>query len=177
MELTQCMLRRRSGRKYTLEPIADTDLQEILKAGLLAPSSRNLKSADFITTTDPADLAALAVSKAAGAGMLKEAAAAILVIGNSRLSEAWIEDGSIAMTYMMLRATELGIANCWVQIRNRFSAVDGENGKRSAEEMIRERFSIPDGFSVLAVLSLGIPADQPAPHSWEDADFSKVHPA
>lgn len=175
MELTQCILARRSGRNYTDTPIEDAVLNEILKAGLLAPSSRNLKSTDFIVTSNRESLAFLSNSKVGGSGMLKNAACAIIVIGNSSCSDAWIEDGSIAMTNMMLRAADLGIANCWVQIRNRFSAQDGKNGKRSAEELIREHFGIPNTYSVLAVLSLGYPSDFNNPYRWEDADFSKVH--
>lgn len=175
MELMECILRRRSGRLYTAQPIAEQDLQEILTAGLLSPSSRNLQSAEFITVADKEKLAQLAKAKVGGSGMLKEAACAVVVIGKSAVSDAWIEDGSIAMTQMMLRATELGIANCWVQYRNRFAAEDETGKKPSADENVRNLLNIPEEYSVLAALSLGMPAAENAAHKREDADFAKVH--
>lgn len=51
--------------------------------------------------------------------MLADADAAIIVIGDTEKSDAWIEDCSIAMILMQLEATELGIGSCWVQCRGR----------------------------------------------------------
>lgn len=177
MELMQILQTRRSGRNYTSEPIGTQELQSILKAGLLAPSSRNRKSTEFITVSDRNKLIWLSTAKAAGGTMLKNAAYAIIVYGNSELSDAWIEDGSIAMTNMMLRATELGIANCWVQIRNRYSDLTGANGPISADERIRAEFGIPDTHRVLAILSLGYPAEAMEAHDDSEIIWSKVHSA
>lgn len=174
MELMDCIFARRSGRNYTDEKISEEVIHSVLEAGLLAPSSRNLKSTRMILTSQEDDLTFLSQAKAAGAAMVKHASHAVIVIGNSQLSDAWIEDASITMTLMMLRATELGIANCWVQCRNRYSAVPGKDGPRSAEELIREHFDISPDYSVLAVLALGIPARAEEPHSHQDADFGKV---
>ena len=43
MELTDIILKRRSVRKYKDEAIPEETLKKILQAGLLAPTSRNLK--------------------------------------------------------------------------------------------------------------------------------------
>lgn len=169
MELKEAILRRRSGRKYLSEPVGETELHAILEAGLLAPSSRNLKSAEFITVSEKPLLEALAGVKTAGCSMLKGASHAIVVIGDSTRSDAWIEDGSIAMTQMMLRAADLGIANCWVQIRNRGTEA------ASADANTKALLGIPEGYSVLAILALGRPAEASAPHTPEDAVWNKVH--
>lgn len=169
MELKETILRRRSSRSYLTESIEENELNSILEAGLLAPSSRNLKSTEFITVTGKEQLSALSRVKAAGGGMLKGASHAIVVIGDSARSDAWIEDGSIAMTQMMLQATELGIANCWVQIRNRGTET------ASADANTKALLGIPESYSILAILSLGYPTEDAVPHTAADADWSKVH--
>lgn len=175
MQLFETMLVRRSGRMYTNKKISENTIHSILEAGLLAPTSRNLKSVDFICVSDEAALTFLASAKNAGGGMPKEASHAIIVIGDSAKDDVWVEDCAIAMTYMMLRATDLGIANCWVQCRNRWHGKPGEPECKSAECVIQEYFGIPSDYKVLAVLSLGHAAAEIASHSAEEADFAKVH--
>lgn len=175
MEFQTLILSRRSGRKYTGNIVPADCIQQIMNAGLLAPSSRNLKSSELIAVNDPQMLNQLSHAKAAGGGMLKDAACGIVVIGDSERSDAWIEDCSITMTYMMLKATELGIANCWVQIRNRFSAPDSDGNAELASEKVRKLLQIPENFSVLAILSLGCPAENLIQHSFEEIDPSKIH--
>ena len=38
-------------------------------------------------------------------------------------SDCFVEDASIAAAFMQLQATELGLGACWIQVRNRFTAV------------------------------------------------------
>ena len=208
MELLETILNRRSVRKYNDKEVGGETLQSILEAGLLAPSSRNLKPVEFIVIRDKAMLHQLARAKTAGSGMLKGASCAVVVIGGSEKSDAWIEDCSIAMTYMMLRATELCVANCWVQCRNKISQQKigeplsdvvedvlqtnssvsseslvaqriannaGDNDKLSSDEFVKQLLDIPDQYSVLAILSLGMSDDTAEPHPRDKADFLKVH--
>lgn len=170
MDIIEGLLRRRSGRDYTADAISAETLKEVLRAGLLAPSGKNQKPVELIAVTERSALEALSACKNFGSGMLKTAAAAVVVIGNTA-SDTWVEDGSVAMTCMMLRATELGLANCWVQLRSRKSTRPGV----TAPEAARELLQIPEHYGILAVLSLGNPAVQPEPRRPEDVDFGKVH--
>ena len=170
MELFEGLLARRSGRVYNGSPVPREALNSILEAGLLAPSSRNRKNAAFITVSGRETMLELARVKKTGAAMLKTADCAIAVIGDTTLSDTWIEDTSVSMTYMMLRATDLGIANCWVHCRNRESSIDGV----SSEQFVRELFGIPRKYGVLAILALGMTDEPPQPHRPEEADFSRV---
>lgn len=171
MELSECIKARKSTRKYSNQAIPDAEIREIVTAGLLAPSSRNRKSTEVIIITDKEILKKLASAKAMGGTMLADASCCILVIGNSVLSDAWIEDGTIAMTNMMLKATDLGIGNCWVQFRNRFS----EDPSRSAESVIRCLLHIPEEYSVLSGLSLGYPEKADNTVRTSKIDIQKIH--
>lgn len=142
---------RHSVRKYTGESVSEETLGLILSAGILAPSGRNLRPVEFFVIQDPEKLAVLSKCKSSGSAMIQHADRAIIVLGDKDKSDTWIEDCSIAMSYMQLQATECGVGSCWVQCRMR----DGEFGM--AEDYIRDRFSIPEHYAVEAILALGIP--------------------
>lgn len=175
MELLETMLNRRSVRTYTGEAVSEDALHHILQAGLLAPSGRNLCPVEFITVRDKSTLQQLARAKTAGAGMLNGASCAVAVVGDHEKSDTWIEDGSLAMIYMHLRATELGVAGCWVQCRNRTSQQrEGEESLSSAA-FVKGLLNIPERYSVLAILALGMADAPPTPHTADEVDFAKVH--
>lgn len=170
MELMNVLQTRRSIRKYTDRQIPEETLRKILQAGLLAPTSRNLKPWEFYVIRDSCTLAQLSESKNAGAGMLAGCDAAIAVFADSGKADTWVEDCSIAMSFMMLMAEEEGVGCCWVQIHLRS---DG-NGT-DAEKKVREILELPERFRIAGILSLGIPADRPKAHIPEEIDWGKVH--
>ena len=167
MELLKLLQSRRSIRKYTDEHISDETLEKILQAGLLAPSSRAIYPVELVAVRDKEMLRGLSECKAAGAAMLKDADAAIVVVGDTAKSDAWIEDCSITMTLMMLEATEQDVGNCWVQCRGRQTSEGTSTGER-----IKSLLDIPDNFGVLAILSLGMPAEELAPRELPDINAS-----
>ena len=167
MELLKLLQSRRSIRKYTDEHISDETLEKILQAGLLAPSSRAIYPVELVAVRDKEMLSKLSECKAAGAAMLKDADAAIVVVGDTAKSDAWIEDCSITMTLMMLEATEQGVGSCWVQCRGRQNSEGTSTGER-----IKSLLDIPDNFGVLAILSLGMPAEELAPRELPDINAS-----
>ena len=69
--------------------------------------------------------------------MIARCGCAIVVYGDEALSDAWIEDCSITMSYMQLRAHELGLGTCWVQCRNRISAQ--AKGREIPEDIKEEK--------------------------------------
>ena len=168
MELLELLQKRRSIRKYAGEVIASDKLEKILQAGLLAPSGKAIYPVRFILVRGKSDLEKLSQCKAGSAAMLKSADAAIVVAGDTARSDTWVEDCSIAMTLMQLEAAEQSVGSCWVQCRGR-STPDGA----SSEDYIRSLFDIPESFGVLAVLSLGIPAEIPEAHALPEIEGSE----
>ena len=155
MELVDILKKRKSIRKYTDENISDEVLNQIIEAGKLAPSGRNKKPVKLIPIRDKETLEYLSNTRSHGSQILAGANAAIVVVGDSELSDTWIEDCSIAMMIMQLRATELGIGNCWVQVRGRYL---DETGELTAD-LIKSKLNIEDKYSVECMLSLGMPAE------------------
>lgn len=159
------MRRRRSVRRYTGEAIPGDVTEEILKAGLLAPSSRNLKPCYFHVVHDRQLLAQLAAAKKAGGAFLKDADMAIVVCADETKADTWTEDCSIALTYMDLAAAERGIGSCWVQIHLRKDA-DGND----AEANVRRILHLGDTMRIAGILSLGMTDAYPAPHEESETD-------
>lgn len=170
MKLLDIMLKRRSVRKYNGQAVSDEALNRILTAGLLAPSSRNKLPVEFITVSDTELLQQLSLAKTSGSALISGCSRAVVVIGDTEKSDVWVEDCSIAMTYMQLMATELGVGNCWVQIRKRLA-----DDTVLSEDFVRANLKIPKNYSVLAILALGMCNEFPTPHTEDYADFGKVH--
>ncbi len=155
MEFQQIIKKRKSIRTYADTPISQEILDHILQVGELAPTSRNRKPCTFHLIQDKGTLQRLSKAKNAGAVFTADAAAAIVVAADSEKADTWIEDSSIALTYMMLAAEEQNLGCCWVQMHLR----KDENG-RDAEENVRELLGLPERFRVVGFLALGNNHDQ-----------------
>lgn len=169
MELIDVMLKRRSTRKFNDEPVSKEELNRILQAALLAPTSMNRKPCNFMVVERPQTLNELSKSKDHGADLISGADKAIVVVADSLIADTWIEDSSIALTHMHLMASELGLGSCWVQIHLR-----SRDGKDS-EEIVRDILKIDDNYRIVGILALGHSDDIPKSHSLSDIDKNRVH--
>ena len=170
MEILDIFANRKSVRKYAQGPLEDEALDKILKAGLLAPSGHARRPWEFILVRDKQMLERLSGCRSSGADMLKQAAAAIVVIADEQKQHVWLEDYSAALGYMHLAASALNLGSCWVQVRLRAAA----NG-RSCEEFLREALGFPPNFKAEAILALGAPQRSPSPHDLQKLNLSKIH--
>ena len=161
---------RRSIRNYTAEPIDPDSVKLILEAGLLAPTSKSARDWQFVAVDDKHTLELLAQCKPLGAKPIEDCRLAIAVLGNPELSDAWVEDCSIAAAFMQLQAADLGIGSCWIQVRNCFSA-DGN----PAEEYVQQQLMIPDTLPVLCVLTFGYAAQERKPQNVDKLLWERVH--
>lgn len=161
--------KRRSIRKYTDQDIDSELLAQIVEAALRAPSGRAIDPWEFVVVTDRSLLEKLSESRPAGAGQLKNAAAAIVVCADKEKTDIYVEDSTIASIIIHLAATSLGLGSCWIQVRNR----QHEDG-RPAEEFIKELLGIPSGCFVQSIISMGHPAESKDGHKKEDLKFDKV---
>lgn len=169
MKLMDIMLERRSTRKFNDEPVTKDELDSILHAALLAPTSMDRKPCNFMVVERKETLVELANSKDHGAALIEGADKAIVVVADALVADTWIEDSSIALTYMHLMATELGLGSCWVQIHLRF------NDGRDSEELVRDILKIDDHYRIVGIMALGHSDDIPPAHDLADIDKIKIH--
>ncbi|WP_407379522.1 nitroreductase family protein [Methanobrevibacter sp.] len=170
MDFDEVLLKRRSVRKFTGDEVTKNQLNEILKAGLLAPTSMNRKPCSFLVVSDRETLKELSEVKQHGSQFLAGADKAIVVIANTLKADTWIEDSSIALSFMHLMAANVGVGSCWIQIHLRKSA-EGED----AERLVRDIVKIDDYFRIVGILALGIPDGEVKPHTLDDMDKSQIH--
>jgi nitroreductase len=95
---------RRSIRKYQQKEIEKSKIEKLVKAALLSPSSRAIYPCEFIFITNKVLLTRLSQSKMHGSAFLANAPLGIVVIADSTKSDVWIEDASIATTFIILAA-------------------------------------------------------------------------
>lgn len=172
VDVLAAMRKRRSVRAYTDEPIPEELLDRILEAGLHSASGMAKRPWELFVVDDRAALNELAKCREHGSAMLETAAAAIVVVGDSDLSDTWIEDCSIVMANMHLEASACAVGSCWIQGRGR-QAVDG----RTTDDFVRDLLGYGESLKLEAILSLGMPAKEPKPRESDSALWDKVHRA
>lgn len=145
MELMEAIRGRRSIRKFKPDPIAREDLEEIIDAGLCAPSGQNLQPWYFVALTKKEDLAYLfselgttafshrkelearfkshpEVVEETMEFMSAMGGAQTIILGflnkpdySEEILPSCVESVSAAMENMCLAAYGKGIGSCWVE--------------------------------------------------------------
>ncbi|MBR1427009.1 MAG: nitroreductase family protein [Paludibacteraceae bacterium] len=158
-----CRLRR-SIRKYTEEPLTQEQLDYILRCALMSPSGKRINPWRFVVVTDRAVLRRMAGCRTYGSQMFDTAAAGIVVALDASLTDTWQCDGAIAAQNMLLAAADLGLGACWCQVY----------GREGAEQLIREAAAVPEGLTILCVVSLGHPDEQRRSYDFDKLQYDKV---
>jgi nitroreductase len=162
-------INRRSTRKFTKQKLSPDDVCKILQAALLAPTSKNSKSCAFVAVDDKTALQQLAECKDSGAAFVAESVLAVAVLGNKTLSDCWIEDASIAATFMQLEAEDLGIGSCWGQVRGRRIM------EEDSESYVRDLLNIPHYYGVLCIIGFGYKNQDQKLSDLSKLAWDKVH--
>ena len=143
------LTKRRSIRKFSDQEVTEEQVNQVLQAALCSPTSRGLKSWEFIVVRDKKMLQKFGNCRQPKQRFLPETPVAIVVLGNPDVIDVWVEDGSIAMSNMWLEATDMGLGAGWVQIRNRLS----NQNDMSSSDYIKKLLHIPEPYQVLAILA------------------------
>ena len=170
MDFKQLIAARRSRRVFGKNELSPNDVQMLLRAALMAPTSRNNRGWQFIVVDDKNDLDKLADTKEHGAAFIRQAAMAVVIAGDPTANDCWVEDGSIAAFAMQLQAEELGLASCWVQIRGRRIS-----DATPSADIVRGILDIPQQLDVLCIIAFGEKVSQAEPHDEEQLLWEHVH--
>lgn len=170
MDFHQLLIDRRSIRRYTEEKIDPEQVKLILEAGLLSPTSKSSRAWHFVVVEDPEMLVRLSECKPMGAAPLARCPLAVVVAVDATATEPWIEDASVAASYMQLQAAALGLGSCWIQVRDRYAA-DGT----PSDEYVREALGIPETCPVVCVLTFGHKDEERKPQDTSKLKWENVH--
>jgi nitroreductase len=169
-DFTELLKQRRSMRKFTNEELTQDQVVALLKAALMAPSSKGSTPWTFVAVDDRTLIEQLSQSKAHGSQFLAEAPLAIVVTADPLLSEAWIEDATIASILIQLQAEAMGLGSCWIQIRERETAAG-----TPAEDYVRELLGLPLQLQVLNIIAVGHKGMERKPFNEEHLKWERVH--
>lgn len=154
--------RRRSIRKFSDKKVERELLQKVLDAAVVAPSSRNSHSTSFLVVDGAERMEKISHVRDYGAAFVKDAPAAIIVMGDASKSDLAEVNASIAATVIQYAATAYGLASCWVHVAKR-PMVKAEPEGKSAEQHLRDFLPIPEECEVLCVIAIGHSDFEPAP--------------
>ena len=151
MNVMEAIKTRRSIRKYADKPVEDEKLNLVLEAARISPSAANAQNWRFIAVTDKDVLAKLYVASHEQQSV-KEAPCMLVACATGNRVMACGQptssvDLSIAMSYMILEAHELGLGTCWLG--------------HFKEDEVKLALDIPEDVAVVAITPLGYPAEQP----------------
>lgn len=161
---------RRSMRKFTDEELTQDQVVALLKAALMAPSSKRTNPWQFIVVDDKETLQKLSLCKEMGASFLKDAAMAIVVMADPLASDVWIEDAAIASIMIQLQAEDMGLGSCWIQVRERFTATGIPSG-----DYVHNVLDIPLQLQVLSIVAVGHKGMERKPFKEEHLQWEKIH--
>lgn len=161
----ETIFKRRSIRKYTGEKVPEELIEQILRAGMAAPTAKNTQPWHFVVIDDREVLGSIPkfhpFSK-----MLEMASHGIVVCGDlskQELEGYLAQDCGAAMENMLLMACELGLGAVWL-------------GIYPVEERIKplkELIKLPSNIIPFSIMSVGYPAEEKEPIN--RFDLSKVH--
>ena len=146
---------RRSVRKYKPEAIDHEMLEDILKYSLMGPSYGNARPVQFIVVEDKDTLSTLSKIETFGTKYIADVPAVIVVCADREISQTWVEECSIAASYLQLLAQEAGLNTSWVNLK------DGETKEGvPIQKFARELFNLPPNMSTLCMIPIGYGDDK-----------------
>lgn len=146
---------RRSIRKYTDKAVPEELVEQVLRAGMAAPSAGNEQPWHFIVIDDRELLNEIPKFHPYSQ-MLKEAGYAIVVCGDESLQKYegyWVQDCSAAMENMLLMAQDVGLGSVWL----------GVYPMEDRVKALKELLGLPESVLPLSIMPLGYPAESRNP--------------
>lgn len=119
MDVRECILKRRSIRKFKTQSVSDEILKDLLECAMAAPSACNKQPWEFYVVKEKELLEKV---KTIGRYTNFNSPCVIIVCGNrertlsKRENDFFIQDCSAAIENILLRATSLGLGTVWCGI-------------------------------------------------------------
>ena len=161
--------KRRSTRKFENRPVEEDKIEKILKAALMAPSSKRSTPWQFVVVDEKEKLEKMAVSREMGSKFLENAPLAIVVLADESKSDVWVEDASIAAVLMQLEVEDLGLGSCWIQVRGR-----RKDETITTEAYLRELLNVP-ALKIECIIAIGYKDEEKKPFDESKLQLEKIH--
>ena len=159
---------RTSVRSYLRKPVDAAVIEQLLRAGMAAPSAVNKQPWHFVVVTDREKLKELAKANPY-AGMAARAPLAIVVCGDMKKAldgdarEFWVQDCSAATENILLAANGLGLGAVWT----------GTYPNQERCKAVSSILNLPEHIIPLCTIVIGYPDKQNTPKDkWNPENIS-----
>ncbi len=159
MEFFDVIKNRHSIRVFTDQPVEPDKLQKILETANLAPSAGNLQAYEVYVVTDAKKRDGLSCA-ALAQEYIAVAPVALVFCTHPELTEGrytergtrlyTLQDATIACSFAMLAATNLGLGSVWVGTFD--------------EKVVRMIVGAPESQVPVVILAVGYPGEFPEQH-------------
>jgi nitroreductase len=159
MEFSEVIKNRHSIRTFTGQLVEEEKLQQILETANLAPSSGNLQAYEIYVVTDAKKRDGLSCAALAQEYIAKAPVALVFCTHPERTEGRYtergtrlytVQDATIACTFAMLAATDLGLGSVWVGTFD--------------EKVVRMIIGAPEGQEPVVILAIGYAGEFPDQH-------------
>jgi nitroreductase len=131
MDALQAMLTRKSIKKYKPDPVPQALIDQIIEAGLNAPSGLNKQAPIIVAVTNKEIRDKLSKLNAGKDPFFRAdpfyGAPVVLVVLADKSVPTYLYDGSLVMENLQLAAHALGLGACWIhRARETFEMDEGK---------------------------------------------------
>ena len=153
MEFNEVIKNRYSCKKFDGRPVEASQLKEILEAGRLAPTAKNLQEQRIYVVQSEEGLA-----KIDEATPCRYGASTVLAVAFDKnhvftypgeKKTSGVEGAAIVATHLMLAAQNAGVDSCWINFFD--------------PEVMAQKLGLPENEEVVMLLDLGYAAEGTGP--------------
>ena len=166
-EVLNCLLTRRSVKKYLSQPVEKEKLDAVLEAGTYAATGMGKQSPVIVVVQKPELIAKLSKMNAAVMGTTSDpfyGAPTVLIVLADPERGTYVEDGSLVMGNLMLAAHAVGVDSCWIhRAKEEFASPEGK--------ALLKEWGLSENYVGIGHCILGYAAQEPAPAKPRKADF------
>ena len=153
MDIKTAVETRVSIRKYQDRPIEPEKLAMVAEAFRLAPSARNGQNWKLLIVTDTKAKERIREASPSKHQMITQAPAVLVALGTNQNimgngHRVDTTDSTIALSFAMLQAWELGLGTCWMA--------------NYTEPGLRAALGLPEEISIVAIMPIGYADEAPA---------------
>ena len=159
------IFKRKSVRSYLDIDVDDMTIEQIIRAGMAAPSAKNQRPWEFYVVRNKETLARLAACSPYGRPLANASVAIVACYRTNDLyeSEMALLDMSCCCENMLIQASALDMGSVWLS----FAPL------QERQEPAKKVLNLPENLEVFAVLPVGYPAAQGKPT--DRFDPARIH--
>ena len=154
------ILTRTSIRKFQQRPVEKAKVLALLKAGMAAPTARDLRPWHFVVLSDTADIHAYASTMKHHGEMIAQSPVVIYACGDTtRMMEGQARD----FENILLAAHAMGLGAVWTSVYPEMRKVNG----------VSKALGLPGNLVPLNCILVGYPDEAPEPKDkWDESNIT-----